>query len=121
MHDASATQPQSSDWLVADVRPMPFAGGSAGESDWPSYFMARHPISGEELEALSRGGIGGGRAGIFISDPRNKTIWWTSLVRRDFSQMVISEQCPPNDTYPDCLRMPLTNPKGLVVTYNVSF
>uniref|UniRef100_A0A5K3EJB5 EGF-like domain-containing protein n=1 Tax=Mesocestoides corti TaxID=53468 RepID=A0A5K3EJB5_MESCO len=116
--DAATSQPRSSDWLVADVRPMAFIDGGVGEDDWPVYHIARHPISSEELEALSRGGIGGGRAGVFISDTRNKTIWWTSLVRRDFSQMVISEQCPPNNTYSDCLRMPLVHPKGLVVTYN---
>ncbi|VDL25548.1 unnamed protein product [Hymenolepis diminuta] len=108
----------SSDWLVADVRPMSFVNGGSGEADWPAYYIARHPISSEELEALSRGGIGGGRAGIFISDTNNRTIWWTSLARRDFSQMVISELCPPNETMSDCLRMPLTKPKGLVVTYN---
>lgn len=100
---------------------MSFLNGGTVEEDWPAYFIARHPISSEELEALSKGGIGGGRAGIFISDTRNRTIWWTSLARRDFSQMVISEQCPPNDTMSDCLRRPLTNPKGLVVTYNVGF
>ncbi|VDK22841.1 unnamed protein product [Taenia asiatica] len=108
----------SFDWLVSDVRSLSFLNGGTGEEDWPTYFIARHPISSEELEALSKGGIGGGRAGIFISDTRNRTIWWTSLARRDFSQMVISEQCPPNDTMSDCLRRPLTNPKGLVVTYN---
>ncbi|KAM7541919.1 hypothetical protein Aperf_G00000000663 [Anoplocephala perfoliata] len=108
----------SSDWLVADVRPMSFVNGGSGEDDWLAYSIARHPISSEELEALSRGGIGGGRAGIFISDTINRTIWWTSLARRDFSQMVISELCPPNETMSDCLRMPLTSPKGLVVTYN---
>lgn len=111
------TQP-SFDWLVSDVSDMSFAGYPSGEADWPAYYMGRHPISAEDLEALSLGGIGGGRAGLFISDPQNKTIWWMSLVRRGFRRTLIGERCPPNDT--ECLHMPLTNPKGLVVTYNVS-
>ena len=99
---------------------MSFLNGRGIEAEWPEYYIARHPISTEELEALSRGGFGGGRAGIFISDTRNRTIWWMSLVRRDFSYMVISELCPPNNTLSDCLQMSLTRPKGLVVTYHVS-
>ncbi|EUB56535.1 Teneurin-1 [Echinococcus granulosus] len=116
--DSGSQSSSPSDWIVSDVRSMSFLNGGTGEEDWPAYFIARHPISSEELEALSRGGIGGGRAGIFISDARNRTIWWTSLARRDFSQMVISEQCSPNGTMSDCLRRSLMNPKGLVVTYN---
>lgn len=121
-NDQRPMQEQSFDWFVSDVRSFPFRqSGGPSEEDWPTYYMARHPISVEDREALSKGGIGSGRAGIFISDAKHKAIWWSSLMRQDFNQMVISEQCPPNNTFPDCLRMKLTNPKGLVVTFSVSY
>ncbi|VDL90453.1 unnamed protein product [Schistocephalus solidus] len=115
-----AGNPTNAGWTVSDVRVMPFAvsGVDSEEKLLTDYFIARHPISVEDREALSRGGIGAGRAGLFVSDARNKAIWWISLIRRDFHQMFIGEQCPPNDTFPDCFRMQLTHPKGLVVTFN---
>nr|VZI09465.1 unnamed protein product [Spirometra erinaceieuropaei] len=126
--DSTFSRPQSDDagsptnagWTVSDVRVLPFAapGVDSEENLLADYFIARHPISVEDREALSRGGIGAGRAGLFVSDARNKAIWWISLIRRDFHQMFIGEQCPPNDTFPDCFRMQLTHPKGLVVTFN---